>query len=540
MGRAQTILARLPAHLEPSRPGKLLGQVAAALARDLDVQSAQLAAIRRAHRLFDADELTDLLFIAARHGVGAPSLAILTLRFERAGERRQILGDAAEVGARNDAAAALLALWGIDAPEPKLALFADAPEGGGPPDLEGQAGEIAVQRLTAALDAALARRAFVAAARTRVTAVVAVHADGNGTVRALLGGAANVLDLDIGPMHSSADRYLHAAFGRDRLDLRGTTPERVIQTKPAREVIGLEENPRYRVETDTVPRRHAELFDQLRRGFERATLRIAITGEGERTHGPMLVNRDEGHGVGYAGQVPAGETLVLDEDGRVTLGELDVTPFAYAWRGACFADGDRPHPNDFVFADPAQAVQDRVAGFAVGLPEHALDPSFEFPHAGDSLPMPGVAVGRTRFAFFVQEAYFSVGALEPDLPHGRRVPPRPAVGFFDGSVFAPGAGEARSPAAQVSLSWLERKAHFVRILIPPRFRQLEDDPEAPEVRRRLAEAVNRFKPAGVAVEVDFIDDRWTLGEGVLTAADAEDPVAVLRGGTVLWEPPETP
>ena len=37
MSRAFALLDRLPAHLEATRPGKLLGDVTAALARDLDV-----------------------------------------------------------------------------------------------------------------------------------------------------------------------------------------------------------------------------------------------------------------------------------------------------------------------------------------------------------------------------------------------------------------------------------------------------------------------------------------------------------------------
>ena len=354
-------------------------------------------------------------------------------------------------------------------------------------------------------------------------------------MRALLSGAANALDLDIGPIRSSEDRYLHASFAFDRLTLKAEGADGPIEPVVAREVIGLEENPLYRVETDAAPRKHAELFDQLRRGFERATLQIRVTGEGVRTVGPMVVNRDEGHGVGYAGSVPGGERLTLNEDGRVTLGDDDVTSSAFAWQGACFADAATPHVNDYVYAEDADAP--RAASFAVSFPEGALNSDFVFPHAGDSLPMPGVSIGRTRFAFFVQEAHASLGPT-PGSPGGRRVAPRPAVGFLDGSVFAPGPDQTRAPSALVSLSWLERRAHAVRILIPARFRALEDDPEAPEVRRRLVEAVGRFRPVGILVEAAFLDDRWTLGEGAISAAADDDPVEALRGSTVLWSAAE--
>ena len=51
MAHAAKILGRFPAHFEADKPGKLLGDVVAALSRDLDVQSAQIGAVRRAHRL---------------------------------------------------------------------------------------------------------------------------------------------------------------------------------------------------------------------------------------------------------------------------------------------------------------------------------------------------------------------------------------------------------------------------------------------------------------------------------------------------------
>lgn len=540
MGRVHAILGRFPAHLEASKPGKLLGQVSAALARGLDVQSVQMARIRRAHRLFEAEELADLLLNAARHGIGADLLALLALRFDRAESRERQLLEAGDAQSRLETAETLLALWGLETQGPRLGLFVETTSGDGPPDLAGPEGEEALGRLMSVLQSALSRRALLNAARSSIAAAVAIHVDGNATVRALLHGAANALAMDLGAIRSSPDRYLHAAFGLDRLTSQLAPSPGESRITPAREVIGLEENPRYRVQTDNMPRRHAELFEQLRRGFEHAALRVIITGESQHSHGPMLVNRDEGHGVGYAGQVPPGANLVFEEGGRVTLDEVDVTSFSYAWRGACFADADNPHGNDFVFAAEGPEAGTFTASFAVGVPAKALDSDFVFPHGGDSLPMPGVAVGRTRFAFFVQEAHHSVAPHPPGAPTGRRVPPRPAVGFFDASVFAPGPAEDRGPAAWLALSWLERKAHFVRLLIPPRFRLLEDDPEGPEVRRRLALAVDRFKPAGVAVQVDFIDDRWTLGQGSLSAADARDPVAVLRGGTVLWGAPEAP
>jgi hypothetical protein len=146
MGRADSILGRFPAHFEALKPGKVLRSAVAALARDLDVQAAELAAIRRSHRVSDADVLSDLLLIAARHGIMASSLELLTMRFERARSLLKNLVAAADAAARDEAAARLLALWSLEGGEPKLALFADRNEDGSPVELTGEAGRTADRR----------------------------------------------------------------------------------------------------------------------------------------------------------------------------------------------------------------------------------------------------------------------------------------------------------------------------------------------------------------------------------------------------------
>jgi len=113
---------------------------------------------------------------------------------------------------------------------------------------------------------------------------------------------------------------------------------------------------------------------------------------------------------------------------------------------------------------------------------------------------------------------------------------RPFQAAFDGSVLTPAPGEAAPAAAVLALSWMEREAHKARIVIPPRFRALEDDPEATAVRRRLAQALDRFRPAGVAIEVGFVDEGWVLGTGVL-GPPGGSAVAALVGGMALWPAP---
>ena len=50
-------------------------------------------------------------------------------------------------------------------------------------------------------------------------------------------------------------------------------------------------------------------------------------------------------------------------------------------------------------------------------------------------------------------------------------------------------------------------------------------------------ALERHRPAGVDVRVEYVDDRWILSESDVTAGTSADPILSLRGGSVLWTPP---
>ena len=103
----------------------------------------------------------------------------------------------------------------------------------------------------------------------------------------------------------SADRYLHIGTVEDRLRL--AHPETTAGTHreqefaPAQERLLIEENPFSPAKTSEPRASMASCSACLRRGFERDTLQVLVTGVENRTLGPMLVNRDEGHGVGFVG-----------------------------------------------------------------------------------------------------------------------------------------------------------------------------------------------------------------------------------------------
>lgn len=699
-GRAGQILGRFPAHFEASRPGKQLSAVVEAIAGDLDLLSADLAAVRRAHRIGHADMLRDVLLLGGLHGLTRGDLSVLFTRVahgaDLAQKLEQAIGRSSED--RNRWAEGLFDLWGIDMPRPRLPLFAPVHDPEETPDLDA-----AARALVARARGGIGYRQLVEAARRRVVRVCQIHAGGNGTVRALLEGAANALDLEVDTAKNatvkeglkqsgatgaadalnldtrdeffhSQDLFWHSTFVRDRAPLTRTVPSRspahfvrmpetiaaseladqmrlapgevlariaelgltgiradssldlataervagafgftverytrgavrmertiavaalatqmgirveellarlaalgapgldgnsaiqperaaqvarkygyqVEQTLPVgTQVLGIEENPLRR---ETYPKEeceHGHLWRVIRRGFGRELLQAGVVGREDKTVGPMVVNRDEGHGVGYFGAVPAGKELVFMEEGRVFLDGGDVTSFAFSWQGACFGHATEPDQHDFALDGPGVPPQRRAA-FAVATPEGALDREAGFPHAGLSVTVPGIGIGVTRMAFFVQEAHLSSREGTAEAPQIRRVTPHFSIGFADRSVFAAVPAEARPTpdthpasdyeyptAADLHLSWLEHEAYALRVIIPRRFALL--DGEAPPITQRVAGALERFRPAGVQVRVEYLDDWWLMGKGfLLEDTEPDDPNLTLRGGTVLWPAP---
>ena len=540
--RTAPILGRFPQHLEAARPGKRLHAAVDALASDLDVLAAALAAVRRAHRLGDADELADLLRLAALHGISAAEFEIALQRARRTRALLAELEAANDDAGRETAAEQLAAMWSLQAPPPRLPLFAAPVDPAAPPDPAAVLDiASAARRLAAQVRLSLRQARLNDTVRERIARTAQIQARGNGSVMALLEAAANALDLELTTITHSADRFWHAARTLDRQRLSRLSrllpgpADGVQELPPAEELLGLEENPLERTTTDQTPRSHAELFTLTRRGFERALLQVRITGEGARTVAPMFVNRDEGHGIGFEGALPAGAELVFQEDGRVLLGSSDVTAQAFAWQGACFADGDASAAKDFVFDGAGIDPRHKRARFITTSPAVALDREASFPSDGANVPVPGIAVGVTRLAFFVREAH--AGATTAGQPLG--VTPRSGQAIFDASVFAP-PPLPRTAAARVSLSWLEHRAFAVRLLIPPRFRAWRDAADGAggsTTLQAVARALERHRPVGVELRIEFIDERWSLGQGTLTSGLDDDPIESLRAGMVLWSTP---
>jgi len=508
--RPLQILQRFPAHLEPARPDKHLYSVVEALAEDLDVLAADLAAVRRAHRLKDADTLRDLLLLAGLHGLDLGMMEVFLSRAARVRAlatfmEQKVAG--ADTVNRDLAAGYLFTLWhttgGVAA---LLPLYAPPYTPPALPDLNA-----AALALAKVARASVSSRVLLEAARAKLAEICRIHVRGNATVQAVLEATANALDLDIdveknakvmaalvekdngkvdltrsdGYFHS-INRYVHLTYARDRLqppprEVPATTqgdPPTLVPLPYESEVLGIEENP---VDLGIFngtsgpgvigPVLNKELFPVMRRGFQIEKLKIRIKGMNGLTKGLQFVHRDEGKGLCYARQVSDGQTLTIDEDGNFKIEGADVMDYAFIWEGGCFGDSTDPSSRDWCFGGPGLPDDAKVASFATTTPAGALDAGATFPHP--KVPLKGVKIylGRNRFAFFVN--------------------PPPA--------------DPTKEVADVTLTWPEHQPYVLTLWIPGRFfwpaSYPPGQPPDDTVVEKLARALERFRPMGIHVQV---------------------------------------
>ncbi|MCP4600663.1 MAG: hypothetical protein GY847_09055 [Proteobacteria bacterium] len=572
--RANKITGRFPAHLEADGPGKQLDAVATAIATPLDTLAGELSEIRRSHRVGHAQTRIDLGRIGGIHGLSSVELGGLYLRADHVKQMTSDLQTAANGGddvERDRLVGLLLEMFQVSLPEPVLETLNPS---------EADPNKTAMALAQNILDG-IGRRALIDALRARVVSVSRNHATGNGAIGSLIEGAANALDMDVdvkrnaevktelqernvttlnytisdGLFHN-VDRFLHATFARDRFALQlpkfEDQPEPLPMTR-VDEIIGLEENPRRRAKRDIHPVKHAQCFAVARRGFVPQLLQIEISahvpksGDPRPVVGPMLVNRDQGLGVGFVGTIQPEETLTISETGRMYLSgsdTVDVTGLGYSWTGACFTSKyHAKNDNDFVFEGLGRDPETRVATFVMATPAGALDRDSLFPSGALAVDVPRVGLGMTRYAFFTQWGHIT-SSEEPSPPApDRRVTPRTKIDFTcnetnRGSVFGTSVATENPPAANLTLSWLEQEAYVVRLHLPARFKTLDDDDGATMSGHVLA-AIERFRPAGIKVEIVYQDEQWILGEGTIPGTETPDPTSVMLGGTVLGSSPPT-
>ncbi|HEY5981724.1 MAG TPA: hypothetical protein VIT41_19020 [Microlunatus sp.] len=541
MPTVDQVLSRFPRHLDADQPGKVIGQVAAALATPLDSQLSQNGKLRRTHRSAEVEQHIDLLRLGGLHGFLDRTYVPVQRRLARL--------DRLDVGT-DDGVEEALQLLGLGSGSGLLDRFPGETDDGG-----------ARTRLAAALAALAAYDAWLPIARRTLVAVIGHQRAQSTTVAGLLGTTADHLGLELVEVrHDEPGGYWHLGRCRDRL--RPVRPRPAIDAGGAGEpdgdvpgspvavgehLLALEENPPFLADVGPIARRHADRFHVSRHGFDTVPCTVVVKGLQDRTLEPMIVNLDTGEGLATTLSIPDGGVLRFERDGRVELDGSSVALRSYTFHGAVFA-ADGAHPKDFVFADQlavgdpdpgpgsatASGTTDRIGRYTVTAPpSDVFDPLPSFPH-GEALLRPlTLDRAETRFAVFSGAGVF--GSLDSG---GADVlaAPEPVAGRFDQAVFLPDPAGARS--LEVGFEWDEREAYALRVWLPHAFGGL-DAPDEPSLREVIRLLLDRQRAAGVHVYVDYADPRWVLGTGVIRDVGTTDALGQVVAGTQAWED-ETP
>jgi hypothetical protein len=485
-GRTGKILDRFPSFMQAPTPDKVLATIAAALGSDLDECERVAARIQRSHRIAVADEASDVLRLAALAALRPADFFIVD-----ALQRHGLYAKLAEQLNVDEGANA-------DPPVVSTPL---------PDDVREQRGY----------------DAYVDALRTAVKRSVAVIVDGCGTVRALMEGAAILLDAT--PLEpGGAIELLDADPVFGGFEHRVRVRHHVIDGEHVRTregAIVLVENPIVFQATPDAERGQRERFRVARGGFFGGPPTIEITGTANRTVGPMLVNGTTHEGIGYDGVLEDGQRLTFTFGGKVLLDGADVTARTYAFRGGLFDDLLAPAPA----GDPAPEPW-WLNHVAAETPAGGLDRDEPGAPAVpvSRLPMPDLPIGESEWRFSVREGAFDAAR-------------------FDESVHVfPAADDAGSPAAlepcgRVRVSWREHDPFAVTVLIPAELATLQDaglvDGDLPTL---VHAGLQRFRAAGVRLAVRYFAMDWVLGTSALGSPGAKHGPGIDFDATVLSPP----
>lgn len=501
--RAVAVLDRFPLHMAASDPEKRFELVVRSLTDALEVQTRQVADVRRAHRLSEAPTIGDLLGLAGLHGLSAHMWDLLVLRL-----------DALEKAATAEPPdpAVLAGLLGVT--EEQLSHIGED---------DGDPIEVVAVRPTR-------NRPSLELRRDVVRSVILAHTIGNATASSLLTASAAYLGLEVEHIAHTEERWWHLASCRDRIRL---VPAPGDPIEPLPDLVALEENPFRNADIKPTPKKHGQRFQVVRGGIDDVMVTVRVLGVGTRTVRPMVVECHAGHGLVFEGSVGEGSELRFEASGRTTLDGADVTGSTWSFRGAVFGSStDKVNSHDFVFAgDPKDG--DRQAVFVVTTPlADALDPSAAFPHGAPTVEPIELPRGLSKWVAFVRAAHTS-GPAGP--------PPRTKLGRFDSAVFAEADGPAGvtvgEPSMRLGFEWEEREPFAVRVLLPRRLQSLDDE-KGTKLREPLRRLLDRHRAAGVDVRVEYADPRWMLGAGVVRE-ETDEAIGTVLSGTELW-PDGTP
>jgi hypothetical protein len=475
-GRAGKILSRFPAFMRAPTPGKALAAVAAALGADMDEAERLLMRIQQSHRLAVAQEERDVLALAALCDLHEADFFMVEL----------------------------LHAHGFFVDQ----LLRSRPPGA--PALSDQ------DRCQGAYDLFLGRL------RDGIGRSIAVLLEGCGTIWALLEGTAILLDADRLDADGSPDptariiQHLDDALPRGGFVHRTAVGWQPTPTSgvalPSSGWVYLVENPLTDRSTNDTPRHQREAFRVNRGGFFDGQVAIQVTGIADRTVRPMVINETDHEGFFYADVVKDGQKLVLTTDGKVLLDGTDVTAKAAFFTGV-LADAAAERRSRLAPAAPPppappSAAADNVVD--VVTPPGALDRTFPRPAltAVASLPPMDLRLGESYWRFSVEEGAYDLSAYDQ------------AVYAFpeNGNMLLP-------PSGKVQLTWKENEPFAASVLIPGELKPLEDAGVVKDLPTLVRAGLERYRAAGIRLDVSYFDQTWLLGHSVLEKIDTTIPTA---------------
>jgi hypothetical protein len=307
---------------------------------------------------------------------------------------------------------------------------------------------------------------YVNALRDGVRRAVAVLMDGCGTISALLEGTAILLDAARTGELEHLDDFVHRV---------------AVHHHAGDGSIYLVENPLSEHDGGDVARRCREYLRVTRGGFFAGPVTIQVTGVGDRTVRPMVINLTTHEGVGFNGVVPDGSVLVFTTEGTALLDGADVSAQAFHFTGALFDYGG-----------------DGLIVVAPGVTQ---------------LPL-----GDSDWRFSVKEGAFDAAD-------------------FDGCVFAlPADTTGQAPSGRLKLSWQENEPFAATVLIPAELQTLQPlvDGDLPSLVRA---GLERFRTAGVRLDVRYFDAEWVLDHSVLEDLNAPHGLGVDFDATIPGDSP---
>jgi len=355
--------------------------------------------------------------------------------------------------------------------------------------------------------------AYLDVLRTQIRRTARVFADGCGTVWALLEGtsillAAQTLSAEDGSPaleHPDEDIWVAGQFRGGfihRLAVRyKTLSDGAFVDRDG--YIYLVENPLEEKSGELKQRYQGERFPVTKGGFFDTRPAVKIMGEKQRTVFPQVVNITTGQGIGFNGVLDDGQTLVFTRQGKAYLNGMDVTDRCYAFEGALF--------------DEKRVVSRPGDCFVVVEPEHALHRKFPRPVVtpASQVSMPQLPLGSSTWRFSVREGVFDGDAFNrcvfrvADHPAHRSVQPC---------------------SGRVAVLWDEHALYAATILIPDDLNAL-DDHLAIDLAAWIRAGLDRFRGAGIRINVDYYSDEWIINHSVLRDTGALTGKGIFFDGT---------